>query len=77
MGDGYGERAVPAGEVNEMNRAFLIILVPALLVAAGYIAIFRYLGVAPGYGRLVGAMIVFSAGIWWLGRRNKKSNAAN
>jgi ABC-type spermidine/putrescine transport system permease subunit II len=55
-----------------MNRGFLIILVPAFLVAIGYILIFRYMGVNPGYGRLALAMIVFFAGMWWLGRRNKK-----
>jgi len=55
-----------------MNRGFLIILIPAFLVATGYVLIFRYMGVAPGYGRLAGAMIVFFGGIWWLGRRNKK-----
>ena len=61
-----------------MNRGFLIILIPAFLVATGYILIFRYLGVTPGYGRLAGAMIVFFAGVWWLGRRNtKKASAAN
>ena len=61
-----------------MNRAFLIVLVPALLVAAGYIAIFRYMGVPPGYGRLAGAMVLLVGWIWWLGKRNKKSsNAAN
>ena len=59
-----------------MNRGFLIILVPALLVAAGYIAIFRYMGVAPGYGRLAGAMVLFFGGIWWLGRRQKKKAGA-
>jgi hypothetical protein len=57
-----------------MNRGFLIILIPAFLVAIGYVLIFRYMGVTPGYGRLVGAMIVLFGGIWWLGRRNKKSN---
>jgi hypothetical protein len=55
-----------------MNRGFLIILIPAFLVAIGYILIFRYMGEAPGYGRLAGTMIVFSGGIWWLGRRSKK-----
>jgi len=55
-----------------MNRGFLIILVPAFLVALGYILIFRYMGVTPGYGRLAGAMIVFFGGVWWLGGRNKK-----
>jgi hypothetical protein len=56
-----------------MNRGFLIILVPAFLVALGYMVIFRYMGVTPGYGRLAGAMIVFFGGMWWLGRRNKKA----
>jgi hypothetical protein len=55
-----------------MNRGFLIILIPALLVALGYIVVFRYIGLSPEYGRLAGAAIVFFAGIWWLGRRNKR-----
>jgi len=59
-----------------MNRGFLIILIPAFLVAFGYILIFRYMGVAPGYGRLAGAVIVFFGGIWWLGRRHKKKIVA-
>jgi hypothetical protein len=32
-----------------MNRGFLIILIPAFLVAIGYIVIFRYVGVTPGW----------------------------
>jgi hypothetical protein len=59
-----------------MNRGFLIILIPAVLVALGYIVVFRYIGVTPGYGRLAGAMIVFFGGIWWLGRRNKKNSSS-
>jgi threonine/homoserine/homoserine lactone efflux protein len=55
-----------------VNRGFLIILVPALLVALGYIVIFHYVGVTPAYGRLAGAIVLFFGGIWWLGRRNKK-----
>ena len=55
-----------------MNRGFLIILVPAILLAIGYMVVFRYIGVTPGYGRLAGAMIVFFAGMWWLGRRGKR-----
>ena len=54
-----------------MNRGFLIILIPAFLVAIGYLVIFRYVGVTPGYVRLAGAMIVFFGGMWWLGRRNR------
>jgi hypothetical protein len=59
-----------------MNSGFLIILIPAFLVAIGYIAIFRYMGVTPGYGRLAVAMMVFFAGMWWLSRRTRKSSSA-
>jgi len=55
-----------------MNRGFLIILVPAILLAIGYMVVFRYIGVTPGYGRLAAAMIVFFGGMWWLGRRGKR-----
>jgi ABC-type Fe3+ transport system permease subunit len=55
-----------------MNRGFLIILIPGILVALGYIVVFRYIGITPGYLRLAGAMAVFFGGIWWLGRRTKK-----
>jgi membrane protein DedA with SNARE-associated domain len=52
-----------------MNRAFFIILVPTLLVAAGYIVVLRYMGIAPGYARLVVAMVLFFGMIYWLSRR--------
>jgi len=52
-----------------MNRAFLIIMIPALLVAAGYIVVLRYMGIAPGYPRLVAAMVAFFGMIYWLSRR--------
>ena len=55
-----------------MNRGFLIILAPAILLAIGYMLVFRYVGVTPGYGRLAGTMIVFFGGMWWLGRRGKR-----
>jgi len=52
-----------------MNRSFFIIMVPALLVAAGYIVVLRYMGIAPGYPRLVAAMVVLFGMIYWLSRR--------
>lgn len=55
-----------------MNRSLLIILVPALLVAAGYILILRMMGIAPGYPRLIVAMILFFGAIYWLSRRSGK-----
>ena len=53
-----------------MNRAIFIIMIPALLVAAGYIFVLRYMGFAPGYTRLIIAMILFFGTIYWLSRRS-------
>jgi len=59
-----------------MNRAFFIILIPALLVAAGYVAVFRFMGVAPGYPRLIVMMALFFGAMYWLSRRSvRKPNA--
>ena len=44
-----------------MNRSLFIILIPALLVAAGYIFVFRLMGIAPGYPRLIVVMVLFFA----------------
>jgi hypothetical protein len=55
-----------------MNRSLLIILIPALLVAAGYIVVLRMMGVAPGYPRLLIAMFLFFGGIYWLSKRSTK-----
>ena len=55
-----------------MNRSLFIVLIPALLVAAGYIVVLRLMGVAPGYPRLVLAMILFFGAIYWLSRRSGK-----
>ena len=55
-----------------MNRSFYIVMVPVLLVALGYILVFRHLGIAPGYPRLIIAMTVFFGVIWWLGRKTAR-----
>jgi hypothetical protein len=60
-----------------MNRAFSIILIPALLAAAGYIAVFRFMGVAPGYPRLILVMALFFGVMYWLSRRNAGKAGAN
>jgi hypothetical protein len=52
-----------------MNRSFLIIMIPVMLVALGYIVVLHYMGFAPGYGRLIFAVAIFFGGIWRLGRR--------
>jgi hypothetical protein len=59
-----------------MNRSILIIMVPALLVAAGYIVVLRMMGVPPGYPRLLVAVVLFFGGIYWLSKRSgKKANS--
>jgi threonine/homoserine/homoserine lactone efflux protein len=55
-----------------MNRSIYIIFIPALLVAAGYIVVLRMMGFSPGYPRLIGAMVLFFGGIYWLSRRSAK-----
>jgi len=59
-----------------MNRAFFIIMIPALLVAAGYIVVLRTMGFEPGYARLIAAMAIFFGAIYWLSRgRGRKENS--
>jgi hypothetical protein len=53
-----------------VNRALVIIMIPALLVAAGYVVVLRMMGIAPGYVRLVIAMALFFGMIYWLLRRS-------
>ncbi len=60
-----------------MNRAFLIIIIPALLVAVGYIVVLRYMGIAPGYPRLILAMVLFFGMIYWLSRRARSKVNSN
>jgi hypothetical protein len=55
-----------------MNRSILIILIPALLVAAGYVVVLKMMGFPPGYPRLAVAMILFFGGIYWLSKRSGK-----
>jgi hypothetical protein len=59
-----------------MNRSIFIVLIPALLVAAGYIVVLRLMGFAPGYPRLVLAMLLFFGAIYWLSRRSGKKAKA-
>lgn len=57
-----------AGE--PVNRAYFIILIPALLVAAGYVMVLRFMGLAPGYLRLFVALMLFFGVIYWLSPRS-------
>jgi len=55
-----------------VNRSIYIIVVPALLVAAGYIVVLRMMGLSPGYPRLIVAMVLFFGGIYWLSKRSAR-----
>ncbi|MHB8500526.1 MAG: hypothetical protein ACYDCG_07625 [Candidatus Acidiferrales bacterium] len=55
-----------------MNRAFLIILIPMLLVAIGYVVVFRAMGVSSGYWSLILVAAVVGGAMWWLGRRSAR-----
>jgi ABC-type spermidine/putrescine transport system permease subunit II len=57
-----------------MNRAIYIIMVPVVLVAAGYILVFRTVGLAPGYARLLLAMALFVGVAWWMVRKSAKTS---
>jgi uncharacterized membrane protein len=55
-----------------MNRALYIILVPAVLVAAGYVIVLRLMGFSPGYLRLALAVGLIAGVLWWLGRKSTR-----
>ena len=46
-----------------MNRAFLIAVVPAVLVAAGYLIAFRSLGWPVSYAHLAGAFLALALAV--------------
>jgi hypothetical protein len=82
VGDGYEPGAVPAGSLKgvangeTMNRAFCIILIPALLVAIGYVVVFRYMGISPAYGRLILPGVLLAGALLWLGRRTGRKTGS-
>ncbi len=60
-----------------MNRSIYIIMVPVLLVALGYVLMFRHIGVAPGYPRLMTAMVAFFGVIWLLSRKTARKTGSS
>jgi hypothetical protein len=59
-----------------MNLALFIILIPALLVAAGYVIVLRGMGFSPGYPRLIVAVALFVGTLYWLSRKAKRKEDA-
>ena len=58
-----------------MNRALLIIVIPAILVALGYVLVFRFLGFSPSYPRFIAGGAIFFAAAYWLWPRKAGSGA--
>ncbi len=52
-----------------MNRSFLIILIPAVLVLTGYIIVLRIMGFSPGYFRLIVVVTGFLTALWLVRRK--------
>jgi hypothetical protein len=60
-----------------MNRAIIIIMIPALLVAAGYVFVFRAMGISPGYPRLFVTLALFFGALYWLSRHTGRKPESN
>jgi len=74
-GRSIGRAADEFGET--MNRGFLIVLVPAALVAIGYLMVFRYIGVSPAYWRLILPVVLLLGAMWWLARRTARKTGSS
>lgn len=55
-----------------MNRSFLIIVAPALVVAAGYIVVLKRLGLSPNYLRLTIVTAGFLLAVWLVRRHQRR-----
>jgi len=55
-----------------MNRAFLIVLAPAVVVAVGYVFVLRSMGLEPPYWKLAGIVVILGLGFWWISRLARK-----
>jgi ABC-type spermidine/putrescine transport system permease subunit II len=55
-----------------MNRGLFIILIPTVLVAAGYVIVLREMGFSPGYLRLIVAVALFLGTLYWLSHKAKR-----
>jgi len=55
-----------------MNRSFLIVIVPAIAVALGYLFMFHWLGFALEPFRFLGAAVLLVAAIILVQRRQRR-----
>lgn len=55
-----------------MNRAYFIILIPALLVLLGYVLVFRMMGIALPYPAVIAPVVLFVAFVACMVKRGMK-----
>jgi ABC-type spermidine/putrescine transport system permease subunit II len=55
-----------------MNRAFFIIILPAVAVGLGYLFMFHWLGFALEPFRFIGAAVILAAAIYLVQRRQRR-----
>lgn len=60
-----------------MNRAYFIILIPALLVLIGYLLVFRMIGIALPYPAVIVPAVLLVAFVVWLVKRSFKKAGAS
>lgn len=58
-----------------MNRSFLIVLIPATLVAIAYFLMAAYAGVKLSYPRIVGAAVGFAIAVYLVHRYEQRKRA--
>lgn len=54
-----------------MNRAFLIVLGPTVVVAIGYIFVLRAMRMEPPYGKLAVVVVMLGLAFWWIGKKRE------
>ncbi|HUI74456.1 MAG TPA: hypothetical protein VLX32_05890 [Candidatus Acidoferrum sp.] len=57
-----------------MNRGLYIVLIPALLVAVGYVIVLRLVGLPSALPRLIVAVVLTLGVLWWLARRSARKS---
>lgn len=55
-----------------MNRAFFIIILPAVAVGLGYLFMFHWLGFTLEPFRFIGAAVILAAAIYLVQRRQRR-----
>lgn len=59
-----------------MNRAYFIILVPALLVLIGYVLVFRMIGIAVPYPVLIVPPVLLVVAVVWMVKKTARKTDA-